>query len=54
MAGTSRDAVLVVAPDHARLFREAGWSRSQVISALGERLGRCCQDGLAGQRAVSR
>jgi hypothetical protein len=35
MAGISRDAVLVVAPDHARLFREGGWSRSKVISSLG-------------------
>jgi hypothetical protein len=40
MAGASRDAVLVVAPDHARLFREAGWSRSQLLSALGDQLGR--------------
>jgi hypothetical protein len=35
MAGISRDAVLVVGPDHARLFREGGWSRSKVISSLG-------------------
>jgi hypothetical protein len=35
MAGISRDAILVVAPDHARLFREGGWSRSKVISSLG-------------------
>jgi hypothetical protein len=40
MAGISRDAVLVVAPDHARVFHEAGWSRSQLLSALGDRLGR--------------
>jgi hypothetical protein len=40
MAGVSRDAVLVVSPDHARLFRDAGWSRSQLLSALEERLGR--------------
>jgi hypothetical protein len=40
LAGVSRDAVLVVSPDHARLFREAGWSRPQLIAALTDRSGR--------------
>ena len=40
LAAVSRDAVLVVSPDHARVFREAGWSRSRLLSALEERLGR--------------
>jgi hypothetical protein len=40
MAGVPRDAVLAVSPDHARVFREAGWSRAQLISALEDRLGR--------------
>ena len=40
LAEVSRDAVLTVSPDHARLFREAGWSRAQVITALGDLLGR--------------
>ena len=38
--GVSRDAVLVVSPDHARLFREADWSRPQLIAALTDHLGR--------------
>ncbi|HLI53263.1 MAG TPA: thioredoxin family protein [Acidimicrobiales bacterium] len=28
------DALLVVSPDHGRLFRDAGWSRSDLASAL--------------------
>jgi hypothetical protein len=30
------DALLVVSPDHGRLFREAGWSRSDLAAALGQ------------------
>ncbi len=40
MAHLPRDVVLAVAPDHARLFREAGWSRAQLLSALENRLKR--------------
>jgi hypothetical protein len=29
------DAVLVVSPEHARVFRDAGWSRSRLLSELG-------------------
>jgi hypothetical protein len=32
------DAVLVVGPDHARLFADAGWTREQVLAGLHERL----------------
>jgi hypothetical protein len=35
MKNVWQDAVLVVPPDHARVFREAGWSRSRLVEALG-------------------
>ena len=28
------DAVLVVSPEHARVFREAGWSRQRLLDEL--------------------
>lgn len=37
LADVSSDAVLVASPDHARVFREAGWSRTAVLSAIAER-----------------
>src|SRR4051812_4824629 len=32
------DAVLVVSPEHARVFREAGWTKARVREALGAEL----------------
>lgn len=32
------DAILVVGPEHARVFAEAGWDRDRVLAALHERL----------------
>jgi len=32
------DAVLVVSPEHGRIFREAGWGREQLMARLGELL----------------
>jgi hypothetical protein len=32
------DAVLVVSPEHARVFREAGWSKAQLLEELTSRL----------------
>ena len=32
------DAVLVVGPEHGRVFREAGWDRARVLACLGELL----------------
>lgn len=32
------DAMLVVSPEHARVFAEAGWDRARLLGALGERL----------------
>jgi hypothetical protein len=32
------DAMLVVSPEHARVFAEAGWDRAQLLDALAERL----------------
>ena len=32
---TSQDALLIVTPDHGRLFREEGWGRHQLRDALG-------------------
>jgi hypothetical protein len=32
------DALLVVSPEHARVFREAGWSKAQVLDELMARL----------------
>ena len=32
------DAILIVGPDHARVFAEAGWSRDRVLAELNARL----------------
>jgi hypothetical protein len=32
------DAVLVVSPEHGRVFREAGWSKAQLLEELTARL----------------
>lgn len=32
------DAILAVGPEHARIFREAGWSKDDLIAKLGELL----------------
>lgn len=32
------DAMLVVSPEHARVYREAGWSRERLVDELGELL----------------
>ena len=32
------DALLVIGPEHARVFREAGWSKAQLVARLGELL----------------
>src|SRR4051794_5036524 len=32
------DAILVIGPDHARLFRDAGWDRARVLAELDARL----------------
>ena len=32
------DAILIVGPDHARLFAEAGWSRDRLVAELDARL----------------
>jgi len=32
------DAVLVVSPEHGRIYREAGWGREQLLARLGELL----------------
>lgn len=42
------DAVLVVSPEHARVFREAGWSKDRLRQELGALLLRPGTDLLAG------
>jgi hypothetical protein len=32
------DALLVIGPEHARVFREAGWSKARLVERLGELL----------------
>lgn len=32
--GLAMDAVLVVSPEHARVFREAGWDRARLLAAI--------------------
>ena len=38
------DAVVVIGPEHGRVFDEAGWNKAQVLAALHERLRICGQD----------
>lgn len=41
---SAADSLLVVSPDHGRLFRDAGWSRAQVATALAEMAPRSAPD----------
>ena len=45
-ARSAFDAILVVSPEHARVFREAGWDKARLRERAATR---CCQ--LAGRRA---
>jgi hypothetical protein len=47
------DAVLVVAPEHARVFREAGWSKKQLREELMELLTRPGRDMVRGARGCA-
>ncbi len=45
-------AVLVLSPEHYAIFREAGWGRSEVVTALHERLRRPGSEVVAGAGGV--
>jgi hypothetical protein len=47
------DCVLVVGPEHARVFREAGWDRSRVLRELHERLTFPGEDLIAGAGGIA-
>jgi hypothetical protein len=34
------DAVLVMGPEHARVFADAGWNREQIVTGISEHLNR--------------
>lgn len=46
------DAVLVVCPEHARVFREAGWDRVRLMAELTERLTRDGDDLVKGAGGI--
>jgi hypothetical protein len=46
------DALLVVAPDHGRVFREAGWSRSRLRAELTELLLRPAEELIQGAGGI--
>ncbi len=45
-----QDSLLIVSPDHGRLYREAGWSRARLADALAELVP--TRPGLAGSNPV--
>jgi hypothetical protein len=47
------DAMLVIGPEHARVFREAAWDRRRVLSELHSRLQIPGADALQGARGMS-
>ena len=49
----AHDALLVVSPEHLRVFREAGWSKAQLKQALSEALTRPGAEVLAGAGGIA-
>jgi hypothetical protein len=47
------DAVLVVSPEHSRVFREAGWSKARLREALGAALLLAGDDLVAGAHGIA-
>ena len=47
------DVVLVIAPDHARIFHEAGWDRSRTLDALHAALQRPGRDLIRGANGMA-
>jgi hypothetical protein len=47
------DAVLVVAPEHARIFREAGWSRGRLLEELTANLQVDGKDAVRGAGGIA-
>jgi hypothetical protein len=46
------DAVLVVSPEHARVFRQAGWSRERLVAELDAVLTVDCADIVKGAGGI--
>ena len=42
------DAIVVVSPEHARVFREAGWNKSRLRAELADRLTRPAEEMIRG------
>lgn len=47
------DAILIVGPEHARVFAEAGWDRSRLLDDLFERLSTPADDILEGAGGIA-
>lgn len=47
------DTVLVVSPEHARVFREAGWDKTRLRAELGERLMLAGEDIVRGAHGMA-
>jgi hypothetical protein len=47
------DAVLVVGPEHARVFAEAGWDRERVVTELSDRLQLAGADIVRGAHGIA-
>ena len=46
------DAVLVIGPEHARVFAEAGWDRSAIVAGISEHLNRPGSDLVRGAGGI--
>ena len=47
------DAILVISPDHGRLFREAGWDRDRLLVELSSRLERDAAELVRGHGGIA-
>ncbi|MGY2129524.1 thioredoxin family protein [Blastococcus sp. SYSU DS0617] len=47
------DAMLVVSPEHGRVFREAGWDRARLLAELGELLTLSADELLRGAAGIA-
>ena len=47
------DAILLMGPEHARVYAQAGWSREQIVAAISEHLNSAGSDLVRGAHGVA-
>jgi hypothetical protein len=47
------DAILVMGPEHARVFADAGWDREQIVAGISEHLNRSGSELVRGADGIT-